>query len=126
MGWLKLLGGWLFGSSNGAGKVAEVIDEAVYTKQEQAVDDTKDLASARSYEPGGKFDSFVDKWHRAIRPAIATWAILILFGVLPPPDHWQAIPQPVWEMVLLVITFYFGGRTLVKDLPAAIAAMRKR
>lgn len=123
MNFFKAIGGFLFGG--GGNKVAEVVDEAVYTKQESAKDSSEDLASARAYEPGNKFDSFVDKWHRAIRPAVATWAVGVLFGWIPPPDHWKSIPQPVWEMVLLVVTFYFGGRAILKDLPQAIRMMRK-
>lgn len=123
MNFLKAIGSWLF--DGGSTKVAEVIDEAIYTNQEQAKDSADDLNSARAYEPGGKWDSFVDKWHRAIRPALATWAILILFGLLPPPNHWTNIPDPVWQLIVVIISFYFGGRAILKDLPQAIRMMRR-
>ena len=134
MGWLASLVGWLFTPSasgkSGADTVAGVVDKAVYTDQEKAEDSTADLASARAFTPAPShntwFDAAIDGWHRAIRPAVASWAILQLFGVLPPPTHLANIPEPVWAVIMLVLSFYFGGRVLLKDIPSAVAALRRK
>lgn len=120
MSWWTTLFGWLGGSSTTAAKVTDIVDEAVHTTQEKAEDATADLAAARAYTPGEKWDTLVDKWHRAIRPAVATWAVAILFGAITPPDHWGSIPAEVWAVILMVITFYFGGRGFLQDLRTRI------
>jgi hypothetical protein len=114
----------IFGSGKIVEKVGDLADKAFYTEQEQAGDAAGDLDKARQFAPGEKWDTFIDKWHRAIRPVLATWATLILIGIMPPPDHWAAIPEPVWQLIIVIVSFYFGGRAILKDLPAAIKAIR--
>lgn len=115
---------WLFGSSG-----AQVLDEAVYTREERAADDQRDLESARAFAaPGnepGLINQIVDSANRLIRPGVTLWLIggFIGWWQLPASDaldlYWQ-------NLFMLVITFWFGGRTLLKDLPAAIRAIRGR
>jgi hypothetical protein len=114
-----------FFTGNAGEKVTDLADKAFYTDQEKAGDAADDLTKARQFEPGEKWNTAIDKWHRAIRPTLATWATLVLIGIAPPPKHWDAIPEPVWQLILVIVSFYFGGRALLKDLPATIKAMRK-
>jgi len=133
MGFLAKLFGWFIGGGKTVEKVTEIADEAFHTEQEKAgetaaaVDvDQKDLASARSMQlpvHGTWFDSLIDGWSRAIRPGITTFLIGGWIG-------WWAFPEAglidqFWQSVsILVLTFWFGGRALLKDLPAAIRTMR--
>jgi hypothetical protein len=133
MGILATIASWFF-SRNSSGQsgidtVANLADKAVYTKQEKAEDDAADLASARAFTPAPShntwFDALIDGWHRAIRPTVATWCILQLFGAIAPPKHLANIPPEIWSIIMLVLSFYFGGRVLLRDLPAAIQSLRK-
>lgn len=139
MSWFtKALGavGSLFGAGGGktVEKTVDIVDKAFYTDQEKATDrasiidvDQKDLASARAMQGtswGTKFDIVIDGWSRVIRPAFTTW----LFGGF---AGWWNFPQsdsisPEWVNVgYIVLTFWFGGRAILKDLPEAIKAMRR-
>ncbi|HLB49831.1 MAG TPA: hypothetical protein VJL59_22670 [Anaerolineales bacterium] len=145
MGFLSQLGGWLFGGGDGVKKVAEVADEAFHTEQEKAQEsaaaidvDQKDLASARAMQiaptpmltEGGliawlvnSFNVLVDCSNRLVRPGVTLWIIGGFIGWWPLPktdeisEFWQ---NTFW----LVMTFWFGGRALLKDLPAAVKLMR--
>ena len=117
--------GFFTGGSGDGGKTVEkvgnVVDEAFHTDQEKSEEASADLISARKFIPGEQKDSIVDVWHRAIRPLVATWAVLVLFGLIPPPLHWHNIPGEVWAIILTVITFYFGGRGFLQDVRTRIA-----
>src|SRR5262245_42314648 len=122
---LSTLGGWLFGKG-GADKVVDVADEAFHTEQEKSQEDEKDLQSARlmqSPSHDSVFDIIVDGVARLIRPGVTIWLIGGFVG-------WWRLPQPgtvdpYWQNIfLLVITFWFGGRAILKDLPEAIRLMR--
>lgn len=120
-----------FFTGNDAGKVVEsvekVIDKSTYTQQERSQDDQKDLESARlSQAPSHDswFDVLVDGIARLIRPGVTIWLIGGFVGIWKLPD--PGATDPYWQNVfLLVITFWFGGRTILKDLPEAIRLMRK-
>ena|SRR3990167_4032747 len=117
--------GFLTGGSGDGGKTVEkvgsVVDEAFYTDQEQAEAGDSDLVNARAFSPGEKWNTFVDIWHRMIRPLVATWAVGVLFGIIPAPMHWANIPGEVWAVILVVITFYFGGRGFLQDVRTRIS-----
>lgn len=140
MGWLRKLMGFLFLPGGGQSKqqpgavvdaVANAVDKAVYTEQEKAQDAEQDLQSARNFivapSHSTLWDAFIDGWHRAIRPAFATWAFCVVAGwVRVPAEAWALIPALAWNIILTVIGFYFGGRMLTKDiLPAVMAMFRK-
>jgi len=112
---------WFTGGGKTVEAVTEIADEAFHTDQEKALESASDLANARAFSPGERWNSFVDQWHRAIRPLVATWVVLLLFGIIPPPLHWMNIPGEVWAVILMVITFYFGGRGLLQDVRSRIA-----
>jgi hypothetical protein len=85
-----------------------------------------DRASARAYAapgaPGaGVFDRFVDSCNRLVRPAVSLYILGGLAGWWTLPDlsrvdeRWLAAGQ-------IVLVFWFGGRAILKDLPAGVAA----
>lgn len=126
MSWLKTIGGFLFGGSSGGnvGKVAEVVDDAIHTEQERTETDQKDLSEARGMLSTA-CNGFVDGVNRCIRPGVTVWLIGGMSG-------WWKLPAPgevddFWlNTFYLVLTFWFGGRAILKDLPAAIKAIRGR
>lgn len=125
--------GAVFGSKSTTEKVVDIADKAFYTDQEKAaatataVDvDQKDLASARAMQMASHdswLDVIVDAWARMIRPGVTTYLLGGWFG-------WWEFPEPhrideFWQNVsMLVLTFWFGGRALLKDLPDAVRRMR--
>jgi len=133
MGWASKIFGAVFGSSQSTEKVLDIADKAFHTDQEKAAEsaaavgvDQKDLADARAMQMtahGSFLDVLVDAWNRAIRPGVTTFLIGGWAG-------WWSFPAPesidqFWQNVsLLILTFWFGGRALLKDLPAAIRSMR--
>ncbi len=117
--------GWLFGGG-GMDKVADVADKAFHTDQEKAQEDAADLADARAMIPavthGTLFDVLVDGINRLQRPG---WGIYLFGGVI----GWWTFPEiasdGLWaSLFVLYFTFLFGGRAILKDLPAAINMMR--
>lgn len=111
----KSVSGFVFGKSGE--RIIDVADEAVFTAQEKAEEDTKFTATTLN-------DSSVDIVNRWIRPAITLWLIGGLSGCWKLPN--TATVDPVWfQIFMIVITFWFGGRVLLKDLPSAINAILK-
>lgn len=119
------IGGWLFGGG-GASKVMDVADKAFHTEQEKAAEDAADLADARAMQlptHGGAFDTLVDGAARLVRPGVTFWLVGGFIGWWPLPA--PGTVDPFWQNVfMLVLTFWFGGRALLKDLPASVRLMR--
>lgn len=122
---------WLFGSP--AGGVAdtvraagEVADELHTSEEEKGAIDLQDTASARGFAAPvgspGAFNTLVDGFNRLIRPGVTVW---LLGGF----NGWWRLPDahavdPVWfQVFMLVVGFWFGGRMLLKDLPGVIRAI---
>lgn len=125
MNWLRAIGGWLFGGG-GASKVVDAVDDAILTEQERQQADQKDLESARTMQTathGTWFDVLVDGMSRLVRPGVTLWLVGGFIG-------WWTLPRietisEYWQNVfMLVLTFWFGGRAILKDLPSAIRMMR--
>lgn len=118
----------VFGGGKGgvASKAADIADKAFHTSQERTETDQQDLASARKMQMTGHdtwLDVLVDGVNRLIRPGVTLWLIggWIGWWQLPRPD---AI-DPFWqEVTLLVLTFWFSGRAILKDLPKALALLK--
>jgi hypothetical protein len=122
--WGKVLG---FFTGDTGGKVIAAADKLHFSAQERGEADAKDLGSARemtapSHDSG--FDILVDAFSRLVRPGVTFWMIGGFIGWWTLPrietisDYWQNI-------FMLVLTFWFGGRAVLKDLPAAVRSMRK-
>lgn len=122
--------GWFTGNSavSGAvGKVADVVDKAVYTGQEQAKDAVADANSARALpmpSHGTWLDVLVDAINRLIRPSVTIWLCGGLAGFWPLPKTGDVDPV-ILNVFWTVMGFWFGGRMLLKDLPAFLRELRR-
>jgi len=69
-------------------------------------------------------DSLVNGVNRLIRPWVTITVIGGLFDywTLPAPD---TVPQQYWDIAMIILGFWFGGRFLVKDIPQAIKSVVK-
>lgn len=119
--------GWLFGGNGGADKVLDVADKAFHTSQERSEQDATDTDSARQFadvsNQPGFINQLVDAANRLIRPGVTLWLVGGFVGWWPLPKS-EAL-DPYWQNIfLIVLTFWFGGRAILKDLPAAIRMMR--
>lgn len=128
MSLLSKAAGWLFGGGGAtAEKALDVADKAFHTEEERAAEDAADLASARAFagpsDNPGAINQLVDAANRLIRPGVTLWLVGGFVG-------WWALPvpgsiDPYWQNVfMLVLTFWFGGRAILKDLPQAIKLIR--
>lgn len=126
MSFLTKVTGWLFGGG-GADKVADVADKAFHTEQERSQEDAADLASARQFagvsNQPGLINQLVDAANRLIRPGVTLWLIGGFIGWWNLPKS-EAISEYWQNIFLIVLTFWFGGRAILKDLPTAIKMMR--
>jgi hypothetical protein len=119
--------GWLFGSTGTAEKALDLADKAIDTSQERSERDTQDLDSARQFagvsgQPGF-VNQLVDATNRLVRPGVTLWLVGGFIG-------WWTLPRAeiiseYWQNIFMVVlTFWFGGRAILKDLPSAIKLMR--
>lgn len=104
-----------------------------------------DTASARAYDPKDMpvvvyqpgmglipwfllwildlIDHIVDTVNHMIRPAGLIWAGLVLSGKIPVPPIQDA---KMWTIFLSMVSFFYGGRMIVKDIiPGILAALKK-
>lgn len=96
-------------------KITDMADDAVFTSQEKAESDNKFLSETTA-------NTSIDIFNRLIRPFVTVWLIGGFSGWWQLPDT-KSI-DPVWfQIFMIVITFWFGGRVLLKDLPAAVGAI---
>lgn len=116
---------WFFGS--GAETVAKTVDKMVYSDQEKAADGKSDLTEARAFaapaQHYGFLNSVVDAANHAIRPWVTIELLLRWFGYRPFPSI-AGVDEFWTSATMLVLTFWFGGRVLLKDLPATVRAIR--
>ena len=128
MSFLTKTMGFLFSSSSSTEKVLDIADKAIDTSQERSERDAQDLDSARQFagvsnQPGA-INQIVDATNRLVRPGVTLWLIGGFVG-------WWTLPRveaisEYWQNVFMIIlTFWFGGRAILKDLPAAVKAMRR-
>lgn len=85
------------------------------------------LASARQYDPrsegggivGQMLNVFVDALSRLIRPGVTILLLGAVFGwwQLPPPG---SIDPTYMEWTYTVVAFWFGSRTIFKDIPSLL------
>ena len=151
MGWLSVIStaySFLFGggtTASGAstpGLGTQVVQAYLPESDTQkSADDAADLKSAREYQPLDLpavimqqgivnmivgniirlMNAAVDALNHSIRPGVLVWFIGGFSGAWKMPDA-NAI-DPWWKsMFYLVMTFWFGGRMVIKDLPMALAA----
>lgn len=68
-------------------------------------------------------DALVNGVNRIIRPGVTIGLIGGLMGWWTIPDPEELHPR-YWDALMLALGFWFGGRALLKDLPAAIKYLK--
>lgn len=80
---------------------------------------------------GGAFNRFMDGVNRVPRPALALSTLALFASAMISPDWFAArmegvahVPEPLWWLMGVVVSFYFGARYQVKgqEFQRAIAA----
>lgn len=99
-------------------KFASAVSSHVAKTQESARQHDQPMKSGLRW-----LDGLVNGVNRLIRPCVTLW----IFGGL--ADMWTlpdpaTVPAEYWDMALIVTGFWFGGRALFKDLPAALKFLR--
>ena len=69
-------------------------------------------------------DALVNGVNRLIRPWVTITVIGSLFGYwqLPPPDN---IHPEYWVVAKIILGFWFGGRLVMQDIPAALRRIKR-
>jgi hypothetical protein len=69
------------------------------------------------------WDSLVDGLNRLPRPTFTLGVFVTLVWTAVDPAFmaevfaaWAIIPTPVWALITIIVTFFFGGRQQVKDM----------
>lgn len=122
-GWIK----GLFSSGKVVEKGMELADEAFHTGQERSEQDAKDTADSRNMQfatHDSWFDILVDGLNRMVRPAFAFWSFGVLVGWW--GEKIKEISPEAMNLILIIVTFYFGGRAILKDLPGVIKTLRTK
>lgn len=117
-------------------------DQEALSEEKQGDDDT---ASARGYDPKDMpvivyqpgmglipwlllwildlIDHIVDSVNHAIRPVGLIWAGLVLSGKIPVPPVQDA---KMWTIFLTMVSFFYGGRMIVKDIIPGLVSLLKK
>lgn len=139
MNWLsvagKAVGGFIgkifVGDKGIVEQISDVTDKWMPSKttiHRQSIEDLK--AGDNSQDSARKMvliyhdswlDIAVDAWARLPRPLFATWAFGLLVGWWEQPEHINQLNPVLLNIIWTVVTFYFGARVIVKDIPAAVA-----
>jgi hypothetical protein len=131
----KLVADAVVETANGVANIVERWAPSDQAKHQMNMDVTKlvtdSIAAARAYDPRttgtGKFSEIVnvsvDAVARMIRPGVT---ILIIGGVF---GWWPLETENVNPVVLswgeIVVGFWFGYRTVIKDVPALLASLKQ-
>jgi len=150
MGAVNLLFGTSLGGGGGAGSAADIgkIADKILpmSDREKTAATSEDLESARDYEAPimpkadliisqgilafllswilAAASSIVNVLNHAIRPVGFVWLAGGVSGWWKLPDPGLVDPQ-WWAAFWTVLTFFYGGRMIIKDLPTVIKAFRK-
>lgn len=139
MGLISTIFGFLFGGGRNAvaqthdafARNADAADQRDANVQQQAMSEF----GAEFQNTGGWFNDLVNGLNRLPRPVIAFGVIGLLASSMVDPIWFSArmqgltlVPDPLWQLVGLVIGFYFGGRELhyfrQAGIQKAVAASR--
>jgi len=69
------------------------------------------------------FDALVDGVARLIRPTITIWVTGGMMGAWKLPDI-SLVPPFYQQVFWTILTFWFGGRAILKDLPSAVKIIK--
>lgn len=126
----------LFAGKNAVAEVAEVFRPNA-EKSDQRVSESQGRAIAQfanefSQTRNNWFDSFVDGLNRLPRPIMAFSVLSLLFSALYDPIWFSErmtalalVPDQLWIIFGVIITFYFGGRMQIKSAEYKAADYQK-
>ena len=117
-----------------AGGIADIVErwkpgESKKHEMEQEINEFvhKTVDSARKHDVPlnsglAWVDGLVNGVNRLIRPWVTIMILGALFGYWELPSTSDLAPE-YWQMAMIVLGFWFGGRFLVKDIPQALKSM---
>lgn len=120
--WNVLFGG---GVAQTATAIGNAVDAVTTSDEERGAQVLQEGAQTQTFAApagDGAINDLVNAFNRLIRPGVTTW----LFGGF---AGWWKLPDPssvdpfYQQCFYIVLTFWFGGRLIMKDLPAMIAAI---
>ncbi len=126
MGLITQIMSFLFG--DGRNTVAQTVEVFRENAEKGAVRATSERQAALAQfaaeftQPNlGRFDRFVDGLNRLPRPMLAIGTIALFVSAMTSPDWFtarmagiQTVPEPLWWLMGVVVSFYFGARHQVK------------
>jgi hypothetical protein len=132
MGILKAIGKFFAGgATEAAGDVADIVERwkpGVTTKHQMEMDVASLVEQARQHDTpvanGGLLGNIADGLNRLIRPVVTIYILGGLFGMFNPEFNQNIDPWFLAQGEKIII-FWFGGKVLLKDLPAAITYLRR-
>ena len=131
----------IFGAGGGRNLIKDTAEVFMVNKEaeaaRQAVYSTAALeqfAAEFSQPRQNRFDSFIDGLNRIPRPLMAFGIIGLFVSAMTSPSWFAvtmtglaAVPEPLWWLLGVIVTFYFGGRHQAKaqsfDLKKQVAAL---
>lgn len=128
MNWFGKALGFLFGSSDTVRAIGDTIN-AVHTSDQEIGDlEIQEGAQVRAFaapsNQPGLFNVLVDAFNRLPRPGITLYVFGGFIGWWDLPDIQRHGPE--WFTVFtIIVTFWFGGRMLLRDAPALIDQLMK-
>ncbi len=118
----------LFGSNRNVIKeTAEVFRVNAEAQDQRYADQTQaalaQFAAEFQHQRTGNFDRFIDGLNRIPRPMMALGCIGLMVSAMIDPLWFSArmrglalVPEPLWWLIGVVVSFYFGARTLEKNM----------
>ena len=126
MGLITQIMSWVFGDGrNALTETVEVFRENAEKGAVRSADARQaaiaQFAAEFSHARKGTFDRFVDGLNRLPRPMLALGTIGLFASAMVDPDWFSArmggvsqVPEPLWWLMGVVVSFYFGARHQVK------------
>ncbi len=128
MGLIRRLVGFVLGGSGGnvIKTTTEVFRENAENRGARAAEARanamREFASEFRSDGSGLFDRFIDGLNRVPRPAMAIGTIGLFISAMAAPE-WFAermaglalVPEPLWWLLGVIVSFYFGSRYQVKS-----------
>lgn len=132
MSFLNKIGEFFVGGAmEGASKVADIVERwkpGVTTRHEMEMDVAELVNGARVHDQvtpnGGIFGNIANALNRLIRPVVTIYVLGGVFGFF---EVTYAANIDPWFLAQAerIIVFWFGGKLLIKDIPAAIKYLRR-
>ena len=133
---------FLFGNAQSIKGVAEVFfgnkkerdAQSAANEHDEQIEIHREHAAGYSYAAPTRnwFDSLIDGINRLPRPIFAFLAIWLIVWACWSPAAFivsmkalNQVPEWVSTFVTIVLIFFFGSRTIAKDIPEQVAAARK-